>query len=76
MTVLIDTSALYALLDEDDANHVLAVRRWSRLLATELPHRLGLTSERTRSRWRQSGTVARKTVPAPVTVVPPAEAGT
>ena len=37
MTVLVDTSALYALLDEDDANHVLAVRRWKRLLAAELP---------------------------------------
>ena len=37
MTILVDTSALYALLDEDDANHDSAVRGWTRLLATELP---------------------------------------
>ena len=37
MSVLVDTSALYALLDEDDVNHGSAVRGWTHLLATELP---------------------------------------
>ena len=37
MTVLVDTSALYPLLDEDDANHLEAVRGWTRLLAVERP---------------------------------------
>jgi len=37
VSVLIDTSALYALLDEDDANHIIAAQRWKRLLALEVP---------------------------------------
>ena len=37
MTVVVDTSALYALLDEDDVNHIEAVRGWTRLLARESP---------------------------------------
>jgi uncharacterized protein len=33
VTVFVDTSALYALLDEDDANHERAVATWRALLA-------------------------------------------
>ena len=40
MTVVVDTSALYALLDEDDVNHLEAVRGWTNLLARESPVRL------------------------------------
>lgn len=35
MTVLVDTSALYALLDEDDANHADAALNWLHLLDAE-----------------------------------------
>lgn len=32
MSVFVDTSALYALLDRDDANHAAAARRWRKAL--------------------------------------------
>jgi predicted nucleic acid-binding protein len=32
MTVFVDTSAFYALLDGDDSNHAVAARQWERLL--------------------------------------------
>ena len=35
MTVLADTSALYALLDRSDANHAAAAETWSSLARTE-----------------------------------------
>ena len=35
MTVFVDTSALFALLDADDQNHTRAKDSWSRLLARE-----------------------------------------
>lgn len=35
MTVFVDTSALYALLDEDDRHHLSAVERWRNLLDHE-----------------------------------------
>lgn len=35
MTVFVDTSHLYALLDEDDANHRTAVRTWRQALDDE-----------------------------------------
>ncbi|MGH3318628.1 MAG: type II toxin-antitoxin system VapC family toxin [Streptosporangiaceae bacterium] len=34
MSVFVDTSALYALLDEDDANHKRAAASWQRLVDT------------------------------------------
>ena len=36
MTAIVDTSALFALLDGDDTHHVEAVRRWDRALEVEL----------------------------------------
>lgn len=36
MTVFVDTSALYALLDEDDANHVVAAERLRGLRSDDL----------------------------------------
>jgi predicted nucleic acid-binding protein len=36
VTVLIDTSALYALVDRRDANHVAAVALWNRLLGEDV----------------------------------------
>lgn len=35
MSVLVDTSHFYALLDEDDVNHRVAVEAWSRALDAE-----------------------------------------
>lgn len=35
MTVFVDTSALYALLDADDANHARAAKEWKSLLESE-----------------------------------------
>lgn len=35
MSVFVDTSALYALLDSDDGNHAWAARRYERLLDSE-----------------------------------------
>lgn len=62
MTVFVDTSALYALLDADDAHHVDARAAWQRLAAAEatlvthsyvlvetialVQHRLGLAAVR------------------------------
>ena len=37
MTVFVDTSALYALLDSDDANHARARKQWAALLETQEP---------------------------------------
>jgi predicted nucleic acid-binding protein len=37
MTVFIDTSAFYALLDRDDANHARAKKVWTELLEDLLP---------------------------------------
>ncbi len=37
MRVFADTSALYAVLDADDANHVKAKAEWQRLLASQVP---------------------------------------
>ncbi len=36
MTVFVDTSALYAVLDRDDENHSHAVRQWQRILKDEI----------------------------------------
>ena len=36
MTVFVDSSALYALLDEDDTRHATAARTWPRLLDSEI----------------------------------------
>ncbi|TVR62129.1 MAG: PIN domain-containing protein [Spirochaetaceae bacterium] len=62
MTVLLDTSALYAVFDRDDENHDAASRGWEELLATDarlithnyvvleltalLQHRLGIEAVR------------------------------
>ncbi len=35
MTVFVDTSALYALLDEDDGNHLPAAATWLQLLGSD-----------------------------------------
>ncbi len=35
MTVFVDTSAFYALLDRDDANHAAAAERWKTLLSSD-----------------------------------------
>lgn len=37
MTVFVDTSALYAVLDADDGNHSLAAAEWQRLLLGSSP---------------------------------------
>ena len=62
MTVFVDTSALYAVFDRDDANHEAAGQSWNTLLATDarlithnyvvleltalLQHRLGMEAVR------------------------------
>lgn len=63
MIVFVDTSALYALLDKDDQNHVSAAQAWETLVAREaslvctnyvlvetfalVQHRLGIAAVRT-----------------------------
>jgi predicted nucleic acid-binding protein len=63
MTVFIDTSAFFAVLDRDDANHLKATKQWSEILGRDrimvttnyvlvetfalLQHRLGLQAVRT-----------------------------
>ena len=37
MSVFTDTSALYAILDADDANHAPAAAEWQRLLISQIP---------------------------------------